>query len=207
MTHPNLDDPRVIKTRRALREAFTRLILQQGYDSISIQDIANEAQTARITFYRHYRNKEELLTDCLNMLYGDLVQKTEREIAGGAPSIDTPTRVFYEHLQEQEELYRILFSSLGTQAVLDRMQQYMAAAAFRQLTDFAAENRPAIPEAIIVHHLVSAQIGLGIWWLKNKKPYSISYMTRVSMWLSLAGMQQALGIDIPIPPPQSEQAG
>ncbi|MBC8100804.1 MAG: TetR family transcriptional regulator [Armatimonadetes bacterium] len=30
-----------------------RLILCIGYDPISLQDIANEAQTARITFYRH----------------------------------------------------------------------------------------------------------------------------------------------------------
>jgi AcrR family transcriptional regulator len=206
MNPPNLDDPRVIKTRRALREAFTRLILQQGYDSISIQDIASEAQTARITFYRHYRDKEELLNDCLNVLYEELVEKTEREIAGGAPTSHTPARVFFEHLRDQQALYRILFSRLGTQAVLDRMQQYMAAAALKQLPAFGAENRPAIPDEIIAQHLVSAQVGLGVWWLKNDKPYSVAYMTRVSMWLSLAGVQRALGVEdsiLPSPLPES----
>lgn len=196
----NPHDPRVIKTRRALREGFIRLILQQGYDSISIQDIANEAQTARITFYRHYRDKEELLTDCLNVLYEELVQKTEREISAGALTSHAPTRVFFEHLQEQEELYRILFSSLGTQTVLDRMQQYMAEAVLQNISAYSSDSRPAIPAEIIARHLVSAQVGLGVWWLKNNQPYSIDYMTRVAVWLSLAGVQRALGMDELIPP-------
>jgi hypothetical protein len=32
----NLDDPRVRKIRRALREAFICLILRKGYDAITI---------------------------------------------------------------------------------------------------------------------------------------------------------------------------
>ena len=64
----NQNDLRVIKTKRGLREAFIRLLLQKGYDAISIQDIATEAQAARVTFYRHYKDKEELLVDCLRDL-------------------------------------------------------------------------------------------------------------------------------------------
>lgn len=202
----NPDDPRVKKTRRSLREAFIRLILQRGYDSISIQDITNEAETARITFYRHYRDKEELLTDCLNELYEELVEKTEREIADGADSKASAFQVFYEHLDEQEQLYHILFSSMGTQTVVKRLRHYMAHRLIENLDTFVDRSaRPAIPDEIIAFHLVSAHIGLGIWWLENDKPYPVEYLTQISMWLSFAGLLRSLGVEqmvmpVPVPP-------
>ena len=63
----NQNDLRVIKTKRGLREAFIRLLLEKGYDAISIQDIATEAEAARVTFYRHYQNKEELFSTVLKL--------------------------------------------------------------------------------------------------------------------------------------------
>jgi AcrR family transcriptional regulator len=206
----NPDDPRVKKTRRGLRAAFISLILQKGYDSIAIQDITDEAETARITFYRHYRDKEELLTDCLNELYEELIEKTEREIAAGADPGSSPFRVFYEHLEEQEKLYRVLFSSMGTQTVVNRMRQYMAQRLIENLdTFFERSARPAIPDEIIAFHIVSAHLGLGIWWLENDKPYPVEYLTQISMWLSFAGLLRSLGIEqmtMPMPVPPSNWA-
>jgi AcrR family transcriptional regulator len=203
---PNPNDPRIKKTRRDLRAAFIRLILQKGYDSISIQEITEEAETARITFYRHYRDKEELLTDCLNELYEELVEKTEREIAIGADAKSSAFQVFYEHLEAQEQLYRILFSSMGTQTVVNRMRQYMAQRLIENLDTFVERSaRPAIPDEIIAFHLVSAHLGLGIWWLENNKPYPVEYLTQISMWLSFAGLLRSMGIEqmtmpVPVPP-------
>jgi AcrR family transcriptional regulator len=204
----NPDDPRVKKTRRGLRAAFIRLILQKGYDSISIQDITNEAETARITFYRHYRDKEELLTDCLNELYEELVEKTEREIAEGADPGSSAFRVFYEHLEEQEQLYRILFSSMSSQTLGNRLRHYMALHLIKNMdTIVDRSSRPAIPDEIIAFHLVSAHIGLGIWWLENNKPYPVEYLTQISMWLSFAGVLRSLGIEqmtMPVPTPPTK---
>ena len=74
----NQNDLRVIKTKRGLRDAFIRLLLQKGYDAISIQDIATEAQAARVTFYRHYKDKEELLVDCLNVIYEEVSKRVKQ---------------------------------------------------------------------------------------------------------------------------------
>lgn len=200
------DDPRVRKTRRVLREALIRLILKCGYQSISIQDIADEAETARITFYRHYRDKEELLTDCLNVVYDELVERTEREIAGGGDLSTVPVRVFFEHLEEQEPLYLVLFSSLGTHTVLERMKRLMAGHLLERMPRRVGLDRPAIPDEIIANYLVSAQLGIGIWWLENGKPYSVDYMVRVTVWLGFAGLQRALGLEgMPLTSPAPDQ--
>ena len=204
----NRDDPRVKKTRRSLHAAFIRLLLQKGYDSNSIQDIATEAETARITFYRHYHDKEELLTDCLTVLYEELVEKTEQEILNGAVFHETPIRIFYEHLEEREQLYRILFSSRGAQPVVQQMMDYMARQVSKNLNSFANTPRPAIPNDVIAYHLVSALVGLGIWWLNHNKPYPVDYLIQVSMYLSLAGTLRSLGIEgLHIPAPEQPAPG
>lgn len=54
-------DLRILKTRRAIKEAFLTLIQIKGYERITIQDIAAEAMINRNTFYLHYLDKPDLL--------------------------------------------------------------------------------------------------------------------------------------------------
>jgi AcrR family transcriptional regulator len=190
----------VRKTRRWLQQAFVRLILKHGYDAISIQDIATEAETARVTFYRHYRNKEELLTDCLNTLYEELAQKTERLSAEGLARGYSPISTLYAHMQEQEALYRILFSSRGTQTVIERMRHHMAMRAEEAIRGMVGPVRADIPLAIIAQHAASAQLGLAMWWLEQNKPYPATYMAQISLWLTLSGLLTTLGVNTFTPP-------
>lgn len=190
----NLDDPRVRKTRRGLQNALVTLILRQGYDSITIQDIAEAAETARITFYRHYRDKEELLTDCLNVLYEDLASRTERltpemVVSGGY----TPIRVLYDHIAEQESLYRVLFSSRGTQTVIERLRHHLAMHVTVAIQRTGRTPQGDIPLDIIAYYVASAQLGLAMWWLDHNKPYPADYMAQTSLWLSLTGLIETMG--------------
>lgn len=187
------DDPRVRKTRRGLQEALIRLILRQGYDSISIQDIAAEAETARITFYRHYRDKDELLTSSLNALYEELAARTERLSVQGLISGYSPIQTLYDHMLEQEPLYRVLFSSRGTQMVIERLRHHLATHVRGGIERSGRTPQGGIPLDIICYHVASAQLGLAMWWLDHGKPYPPSYMARISLWLTLSGLIETMG--------------
>jgi AcrR family transcriptional regulator len=54
-------DLRVLKTRKAIKEAFLTLIQTKGYERITIQDIADKAMINRNTFYLHYVDKPDLM--------------------------------------------------------------------------------------------------------------------------------------------------
>ncbi|MFZ4814941.1 MAG: TetR/AcrR family transcriptional regulator [Phototrophicaceae bacterium] len=199
----NQNDPRVRKTRRGLRDAFVRLILQHGYDDISIQQITDEAETARVTFYRHYHDKEELLIDCLNTLYDDLAAQIPPFSPEAIRNGFNPVRVLYTHIEGHETLYRILFSSRGTQIVIERMRHYLALQLMASLAIFLQGQALPMPLDILANHIASAQLGLAIWWLDQNKPYPADYMASISVWLSLAGGVRAVGQEgfyLPIPP-------
>src|SRR4029079_1728498 len=54
-------DRRVARTRRALKEALTDLILEGGYESGTVQDVIARADVGRSTFYAHFLDKDDLL--------------------------------------------------------------------------------------------------------------------------------------------------
>lgn len=199
----NQNDLRVIKTKRGLREAFIRLLLQKGYDAISIQDIATEAQAARVTFYRHYKDKEELLVDCLNVIYEELAERVKQVSADD--KFEQPylaLHIFYEHIEEEETIYKILFSSRGTQVVVERLRKLFAERAKSQIPARFPDMQLQVPLDIMAYHSASAHIGLAIWWLEHDKPYPPEYMAQASLWLSMGGNARGLGFEeFPIAPP------
>ncbi|WP_064202634.1 TetR/AcrR family transcriptional regulator [Brevibacillus brevis] len=57
----NEADPRVIRTRRLLQDAFASLIQEKDFESITVRDIAERATVNRATFYAHFVDKFEIL--------------------------------------------------------------------------------------------------------------------------------------------------
>ncbi|MCD7904620.1 MAG: TetR/AcrR family transcriptional regulator [Clostridiales bacterium] len=62
----NKTDLRVIKSEKAIRDAFLELIKEKGYANITITDISNRAMINRKTFYMHYDSKEALYDTLVN---------------------------------------------------------------------------------------------------------------------------------------------
>lgn len=190
----NPNDLRIIKTKRGLRNAFIQLLLEKDYDAISIQDIVMAAETARITFYRHYKNKEELLVDCLMETFGQLKERVQHGPEGDFSQGYSPLQILYEHMQEEETLYRILFSSRGTQEVVSQLRGFMADRTMEVLNERFPADQLQAPMEIIGNHIASAQLGLAAWWLENDKPYTADYMAHISFWLSMAGTLRGCGV-------------
>ena len=54
-------DPRVIRTRKLLKEAFTDLMTENEFKHITVQNITERAMVNRATFYAHFDDKDALL--------------------------------------------------------------------------------------------------------------------------------------------------
>lgn len=54
-------DPRVARTHRQLHEALIELMLERGFDDLSVQQVCARAGVGRSTFYVHFADTEELL--------------------------------------------------------------------------------------------------------------------------------------------------
>lgn len=55
-----VEDKRIRRTKKLLRQALTRLMLQKDFQSITVTDVVREADINRGTFYAHYRDAYDL---------------------------------------------------------------------------------------------------------------------------------------------------
>jgi AcrR family transcriptional regulator len=55
------EDPRVLRTRQLLLQAFSDLFSEKGFQAITVQNITDQARVNRGTFYAHFEDKSVIL--------------------------------------------------------------------------------------------------------------------------------------------------
>ena len=58
-----MEDKRITKTKRSLKDAMIRLLAKEDFEHISITELCRSADVSRITFYAHYSDKYALLDE------------------------------------------------------------------------------------------------------------------------------------------------
>lgn len=205
MSNQPRPDRRVQRTRQLLHDALMALIIEKGYEAISVQDITDRANVARTTFYLHYRDKQELLFDGMTAIYDALIEqhtpidRGELRETGFSQSMLDP--IEYHHVAQHADFYRAMFSEKGSAAFMTHIRAYMATiyreTALQPLVD--AQHPPRVPLDLIANALAGAEIGLINWWLDNDMPYTPDEMTRFHYMLSAFGLLWALRLDRPAP--------
>jgi AcrR family transcriptional regulator len=71
------------RTRQAIRQAAMRLFRDQGYEATTVEQIASAAEISTATFYRYYRDKEDVVIND-----GDRSDFVE-EVLAGSPERDS----------------------------------------------------------------------------------------------------------------------
>ncbi len=87
------------KPKRKLFETAARLFYRNGYRAIGVDTIAAESGIAKMTLYRHYPSKDELISAYLQESNERFWNQFE-EITAGASTPRRKLLVFFEALQE-----------------------------------------------------------------------------------------------------------
>lgn len=72
-------DKRIIKTKKAIRIAFTELLTEKDINEITIKDISDRAIINRKTFYSHYSGIYELVDEIENEIVEMLLKALDGE--------------------------------------------------------------------------------------------------------------------------------
>lgn len=162
-------DRRISRTRRLLGEALVALILEKGYNAITIRDITDRADVAYATFFRHFDGKEALLAHLMEGVIDELAS-----LAGEDKQhrFETEGLLFFRHVAENQALYRSLLSSRGSRQVARRLKETIAGHVRPAAgAHYQAIDDPVIPFEIVLNHIAASALELVAWWLENDMPY------------------------------------
>ena len=62
-------DPRVKRTRSSVMLAFSDLLAEKSFESISVKDVTDRAEINRATFYAHFQDKFALLDFAIQQMF------------------------------------------------------------------------------------------------------------------------------------------
>ena len=169
------EDRRVRRTRTLLQSALTSLMIEKGYESITVQEIIERADVGRATFYAHFADKRTLLTSRLEDLRSRLVKEQRAALAasGSGGRALSFSRAMLEHASESLPLWRTLAGRESGAFVMARIHEMLAELVRNDLAAFGLTQRSTDREAL-VQYLTGGFIALMTWWLSEGAKISVN---------------------------------
>lgn len=100
------------KTRRAIiAAALSQLSAERGFSGLSLREVAREAGLAPTSFYRHFRDMDELgltLVDEAGLTLRQLMRQARQRISTKRSVIRTSVDTFMEFVEGNPNIFRLL---------------------------------------------------------------------------------------------------
>lgn len=165
-------------TRRRLKQATIELILEKGYDAVTVQDITDRADLGRGTFYVHYTDKEDIVWSILYAGFASFEQGMDEQYGGvlGKQREYLTWKLIFEYAAQNRDLYRVMLGGKGSALLTERVQKHLAGVIETQIRmrGFFAGLR--LPAEYIAQFVTGALMRLAIWWLETPNGYTPEHM-------------------------------
>ena len=175
-------DRRQQKTRRAIFEAFQTLLETKRYDRITVQDIIDEADVGRSTFYAHFETKEALLEAFCGDVFFHLFGENACDFTGdGQGTVGKLTHILWHIREERGHLSAILRSD-GREVFFGYFKEHLTA-----LIEAEWEDVEGLPREYRLRMLAAGFVETVVFWAEGKYQAEPEDMARY--FLSMYGGQ------------------
>lgn len=165
-------DRRQQKTRDAIFEAFSTLLSSKSYTKITIQEIIDEANIGRSTFYSHFETKDDLLKEMCTDLFSHVFSEHlsmenthDFSLTHGDPT-SLITHVLYHLRDNKKNIVGILICESG-EIFLRFFKQYLNELITKHLLIGVERKNTTAPEDFLVNHISGSFVEMVQWWIKN----------------------------------------
>lgn len=191
----NTKDRRVQKTRKLLQDALIKLIEEKGYESVTVQQIIDEANVGRSTFYSHYEYKDRLLLSCfenIKEVFEDLNKQLPKSDKNTAHENNAdPMLSLFQFAEANHRFFKALLGEPGRGAFNKNFYDYLFTIIYSHLKLMLRNKRDSLQSEIIAHYIVNAFIGTLIWWLDKDMPLTTDEIATFFKQLAWHGLKDS----------------
>ncbi|MGG3572279.1 TetR/AcrR family transcriptional regulator [Bacillus gobiensis] len=195
------NDRRSIRTKRLIRDAFTKLMEEKGFEGITVRDLTQKADINRGTFYLHYRDKHDLL----ERSEAEILQEIEniQRISGKINPIDMLNSDFkeplpfimklFEYIEENADFIKVILGPKGNPGFQVKIKEMMKKNMLQKIVEHKEEGT-LVPEEYLISYVSSAYIGVIQQWLDGGLVQSPRDMSLTISRMNILGPFQAAGL-------------
>jgi AcrR family transcriptional regulator len=179
-------DRRILRTRDRLGDALVKLILEEPFETITVQDILDQAGISRSTFYSHYSDKNDLFVSDMDAFLEGMstLLSREQEVSERI----APVRELFAHIAEGRKLYAALVEAGMLHVFLELARGHLARGIEQRLIDLAAFRRRPKQRSPAAHAFAGALLSLLSWWINRNMPNSPGEMDDLYHGIVWSGM-------------------
>ena len=150
-------------TKRKLAQALKSRMAKQPFDKITVQELRDDADITRSTFYYHFEDVYDLLKWMFDTELLTLLEKSENCV-----SWDDGILLFMRYLEENRKVCLCAYNSVGRE-MLQRLFMKNTEAITRRFVNTLAADIPAKPEHVrfITEFYTMALVSTCAQWLKK----------------------------------------
>ena len=180
-------DMRARRSRKWLQDALRQLMKEKPFHEIQITEIADRAQVSRPTFYLHYRSKEDLLLNQVDIVFAEFLNELSNTVGVGNYDRLKYCVLIFQYWERNAETLRMVMQADLHEAFREHLRKYFSMA-IKQLT--TRGEKPKADEKtfeFIVDFESGGAYQLLTQWIARGMPYSAKQMGSLFYQLAAAG--------------------
>lgn len=166
-------DRRQKKTRKAIFQSLSSLLEHKRFENITVQEIIDEANIGRSTFYAHFETKDDLLkemcTEIFQHIFNDrLPQESDLDYSTGSLNLELKLGHILYHLRESKSNLKGILGGESGELFMGFLKKYL-----RELFDrYRDVFSSAVPEDFLLQHLSASFAEAVKWWMMEDTKHS-----------------------------------
>jgi len=143
-------DLRIIKTKKALSDAFLSLLAAKPVNKITITELTQKALVSKATFYLHYTDIYDLLEHVQNDLISDII----KSIPHPELMITDPSAVIGDMISafsDKEDMLTLLFGRKSGSVLSERIEFFIKEAIYKNRPEYKGDMKYEIMLTFLIN--------------------------------------------------------
>lgn len=195
MEHRKTPDRRVIKTKRAIKNAFAQLLNEKPINDITVSDIAALAEINRKTFYNYYAGVYEVVDEIENDIIGQFdAMLTEPDFEDNA---NRPYMVFEKlssRVVRYPEFFQYLMSMDANAGLIVKLADLLKAKTKAILLKYLTVEESKLD--LMLEFMVNGSVAVYRRWFNSDRREPLEEISKNINLLIFQGLKGYLNIDI-----------
>jgi len=167
--------------------------MRKGYDALTVQEIIDEADIGRATFYAHYRGKDDLLRGGCERLRGELKAARQEARQGARDRPLTFSLAMFEHACAYRDVYRAMLGGRGSLVAIKEIRRVLAELVKEDLSELGDDV--AVPRELMLQFVVDTFLTALTWCLEKRPKLAPSQINDMFRHLVTRGIGRAIAVN------------
>lgn len=174
------EDRRVIRTKQQIRQAMIELLSEKGINAISVRELTQRANINRGTFYIHYRDTQDLITQLGSEAMDKLGAVCQRHPPAQTPRESYPfLEDLFQTLKSDPQLFMVFLSTSGSHSYSQKICTMIQDCFLDDLLSVFYSAEPK-QRRIASGYIVAGCLHEALLWLESgmhESPEEMAYLT------------------------------